>query len=785
MGFFGGIRRVFSTGQVSSAEKARALHEQGDTEGAVKLLEAAIASRRESGKALAVLQERLDQYTQELSIERITTMEQMVSSSLFDEGHYDSLDKVLTGLDRGIAEGRFKGQAMARAEAIYKQYWPAFQELKEKVRAKKAGSILERLRRLNPETQADDFVSLAENLIRLGGRMPDDLLQAYNQAQQISYLLPETLTEFAGMKIERRLGRGGFAEVYLGSPLGTSFRQAVKVFAPMPALVRESGMSLSEMRDRFRREADLMLRLSQERIPGIVFARSVNVWQGKPYLTMDYYPANLYSLIGSDDDILKTGRPAPPLAWEKARPIIGAFLTTILAIQERMPNPIIHRDLKPGNILLDGHDRPYVGDFGLAKETSRTDIMQSLMSKTGQSLGTRFYAAPEQQGAFKEADHRADIYSAGVIIYRILTGRLLGLHDYEQTGLSNPSTPKELDDLLRKATMTEVDQRLSDVKTLLSIFEGDVRPIEVQSSPAGPRPEELFQSALEMAYAFAAEGGILPDPVRAKLAARASELGLDAAAVVTLEEDYRRRLGLAGSGGERVVSASAALGSGAAAGFGALVITSEPEMAEVTIDGIARGKTPLSIARTEAGRRSVWIKLPGYYPVRRLEQIQADRELKIHVILEPQLGSIKVEAKTYSAKYPARFFLDGKLMGPAPLTVQDVVAGEHTWRVEADQHAPATGPIEVKLDEEAQVSATLIPVPGRIEVVSVPEMAELIIDEKDTGDKTDTVIEMDAGRHKVSVKLKGYKQAEKEIELEPGGYAQAEFRLEKGGIIEV
>jgi len=132
-----------------------------------------------------------------------------------------------------------------------------------------------------------------------------------------------------------------------------------------------------------------------------------------------------------------------------------------------MPNPIIHRDLKPGNILLDGQDQPYVGDFGLAKETSRTDIMQSLISKTGQSLGTRFYAAPEQQGAFKEADHRADIYSAGVILYEMLTGSLKGLGSVGVTDTVE-NVPEWLDDIVIRCLRKVREDRYQSIKDIFT-----------------------------------------------------------------------------------------------------------------------------------------------------------------------------------------------------------------------------------------------------------------------------------------------------------------------------
>src|SRR4029453_17533184 len=94
------------------------------------------------------------------------------------------------------------------------------------------------------------------------------------------------------------------------------------------------------------------------------------------------------------------------------------------ALQYAHENGIVHRDIKPENLLLDKTGRVKIADFGIAKML-RTDGTGDAPDES-QSIGTPQYMAPEQRNSPRTADHRADIYSLGVVLYEMLTGELPG-----------------------------------------------------------------------------------------------------------------------------------------------------------------------------------------------------------------------------------------------------------------------------------------------------------------------------------------------------------------------
>ena len=207
--------------------------------------------------------------------------------------------------------------------------------------------------------------------------------------------------------IEGLLGRGGMGVVYRARHESLGRQVAIKVLPE--ALARDVQFT-----DRFQREARAMASLSHPRIVGI---HDFGCLDGRYYFAMELVEG------GSLREQLKRGALPPARAL--------AILPELCeALQYAHDRGVIHRDIKPENILLDRQGHVKVGDFGLAKIVGGSDPEYRQLTRSDLVVGTMHYMAPEQIERPKVVDHRADLYSAGVVLYEMLTGELpLGRFD--------------------------------------------------------------------------------------------------------------------------------------------------------------------------------------------------------------------------------------------------------------------------------------------------------------------------------------------------------------------
>jgi serine/threonine-protein kinase len=195
--------------------------------------------------------------------------------------------------------------------------------------------------------------------------------------------------------IERKLGSGGMADVYLAEDQELGRRVALK-------LLDDRHASDEQFVERFRREAQSAAGLNH---PSIVSIFDRGYAEGTYYIAMEYLDGRTLKEL-----LVKNGPTPVPIAIDYARQILGA-----LAFAHR--NGIVHRDIKPHNIVVGGDGRLKVTDFGIARSGA------SQMTEAGSIVGTAQYLSPEQaRGA--PVDPRSDIYSLGVVLYEMLTGKV-------------------------------------------------------------------------------------------------------------------------------------------------------------------------------------------------------------------------------------------------------------------------------------------------------------------------------------------------------------------------
>lgn len=200
------------------------------------------------------------------------------------------------------------------------------------------------------------------------------------------------------LRIESLLGAGGMGSVYLAENVDLPGRRcAVKV------LLRELT-SRADFRDRFFQEASSQARLDH---PNIVNVLDYFQEGGEYFLVLAYVEGGSLGKL-----IEARGRLEPA----QALPLFGGVLRALDCAHK---HGIIHRDIKPSNILIDADGRARLTDFGIAIQAGTARLTAS-----GAAVGTAAYMSPEQIVHPQSLDHRTDVYSAGVVLFEMLTGRV-------------------------------------------------------------------------------------------------------------------------------------------------------------------------------------------------------------------------------------------------------------------------------------------------------------------------------------------------------------------------
>ncbi|HLF27269.1 MAG TPA: protein kinase [Anaerolineae bacterium] len=261
------------------------------------------------------------------------------------------------------------------------------------------------------------------------------------------------------------IGYGGMAEVYRA--IDTELNRVVAIKVLHPFLVNEEGFI-----ERFRREARTLALLKH---PNIVQIYDSGLQDFNSYVVMEYVPGPTLK-----DRLRELGARGEQMPLTEVRRILDALLS---ALRYAHQAGIVHRDLKPTNIILAVDGRVVLADFGLAKITGSTIQTASLAM-----FGTPAYMAPEQVRTGK-VDPRSDIYSLGVTLFEMLTGRLPFQADtpfamiakHSQESLPRASQlrrglSRSLDNIIFKATAKAPNERFQTIdqiaRALNTAFEG-------------------------------------------------------------------------------------------------------------------------------------------------------------------------------------------------------------------------------------------------------------------------------------------------------------------------
>ncbi len=278
-------------------------------------------------------------------------------------------------------------------------------------------------------------------------------------------------------RILEELGRGGMGRVYKAHDAEISETVSLKLIKP--EITADRGTI-----ERFQNELKLARRISHKNVCRLYhFSRS----NGAYYITMEYIQG---------EDLKRMIRMTGQLNTASALGIAQQICT---GLEEAHRLGIVHRDLKSSNIMIDREGTVHIMDFGLARSIKDRD-----RTGAGAMIGTPEYMSPEQVEA-RPVDHRSDIYSLGVIIYEMVTGRVpfkgdTPLHTAVKHKTETPTSPSQVNALVPqefsrivlKCLAKEPDRRYQDAGELLA----DLRLIGLESADAEKIPAEEPSSAL-------------------------------------------------------------------------------------------------------------------------------------------------------------------------------------------------------------------------------------------------------------------------------------------------
>ncbi|MFZ5918569.1 MAG: protein kinase domain-containing protein [Chloroflexota bacterium] len=285
----------------------------------------------------------------------------------------------------------------------------------------------------------------------------------------MAHLIGQTLGQY---RIIEQIGQGGMATVYKAYQPSLDRYVAVKV---LPAyFAHEPGFAM-----RFTREAKAIARLNH---PNILPIHDFGQEGELSYIVMKYVE------VGTLKEML-----GQPLPLADAADILGQIAAALDHAHQR---GILHRDVKPSNVLLDEGRWVLLSDFGLAKMVEGSAVLTA----SGVGVGTPAYMAPEQ-GRGEAVDARADIYSLGIVLYEMLTGRVpfeaetpmavVIKHITDSLPLPrslNPTIPQAVERVMLKALAKEPNDRFASTTEMADTFQKAVAAAPVVTPEMVPVP---------------------------------------------------------------------------------------------------------------------------------------------------------------------------------------------------------------------------------------------------------------------------------------------------------
>ncbi len=612
---------------------------------------------------------------------------------------------------------------------------------------------------------------------------------------------------FRHFRILEPLGHGGMGLVFKALNTHLNKIVAIKMIAP--------GLALNEkLLNRFKTEALALARLEN---PHIVRILDLLEDQGQWFIVMEYIEGETLQ------QRLKTKR---PLRLQEALDITRQILS---ALQHAHSAGIIHRDIKPSNILLTNDNTVKVTDFGLAKIQANS-LVHTQHSAVG---GTLYYMSPEQIRSLKETDHRTDIYSLGITIYQMITGRIpfdphqtdfdireaIVRRQFPKPSTFNPYLPAEINDLVMKAIAKDPDQRfqsavemLQEIDRLTDTLEGQLdRPVEMDSDIENEINYTDYPFNIQ--EDFSGESSVPSIPVKEQEAAPSAASNEPSG---PLPPPSDNGLVSPSSSGKRKASA---VNYKKRYGWGALVllvlvaiiyfwvkiseqqayvtISTQPAQAQVFINGQFQGRTPLTAFKISSGRIHILVQKKGFKNADTLIQLAGGKNytfnFRLAAITPPPTAAShfapaqKIKKQNFkprinlsftSQPVGAEIFINAVRLGVTPVSHTFPIGKQLLVKLKKQGFHTLKDTVYVSDKGKHHFEYLLIPKPVEVTVtVNVPS-AQLIVDGRKTSiSGKQKRLSLKPGMHVVAVIKKGFVKREKTIHLQANVPQNISFNL--------